>query len=132
MRAWELYEQGKDDTGAAANRRRGHKTARKPFVSLRHINTAKRLKAVRQAEREQQQTLWCLMYAQDDAEQQRLDQREAGLQAREEELRLRELRADLDRAIAKAEVSTQHREQLHSLAMRELNRRKKNFSATSS
>lgn len=68
------------------------------------------------------------MYAQDDAERRELDQREADLDIQQQELRLRELQADIERAIAKAEVSTEQRDRLHQLAMREVNRQIKKTS----
>ena len=108
MRAWELYEEGNDDA-------RG---TRKPIISLRHINRLKELRRARQAEHEQRQRLWSLMYADPNAELHNLDQREA-------ELRLRKLQAEIEQAIAKAEVSTEQRDRLQQLAMREVSRRTK-------
>jgi hypothetical protein len=122
MRAWELYEQGNDDT-------RGTRT---PVVSLRDINRLKQLRGARQAEHEQRQRLWSVMYADPNAEQHNLDQREAELDVREKELRLRELQADVEEAIAKAEVSAQQRDHLRHMAMRTVNRQKKHRTATSS
>lgn len=130
MRAWELYEQGNDAPGTPDDRKTH--SSRKPVVGLRHINQLKRLAGERDAEYENRQRLWAVMYADADTEQAKLDKREVELDAREQALRLRELLADIDKAIAKAEVSAQHRDQLRKLAMRELNRRKKNLSATSS
>jgi hypothetical protein len=65
------------------------------------------------------------MYADPNAEQHNLDQREGDLAVREQELRLRELQAEIEQAIAKAEVSTQQRNRLQQLAMREVSRRMK-------
>lgn len=123
MRIWELYETGgSGKTG----------TARRPIVSLRHINRLKHLRASRRADQGQRQRLWALMYSDPTIEQQNLDEREADLDGREQELRLRELQADIDKAIAKAEVSSHQRDQLHKMAIREINRRKNKAGATSS
>ena len=123
MRAWELYEQGNDDPRVSDDRRTG--STRNPIVSLRHINRLKKLKALRRAEYEQRQRLCSLMYADPSTEQHSFDEREADLDAREQELRLRELQADIDEAIAKAEVSQQQKERLYRMAMRDINNRRK-------
>ena len=123
MRAWELYEQGNDDPRVSDDRRTGG--TRNPIVSLRHINRLKRLRALRRAECKQRQRLCSLMYADPSTEQHSLDEREADLDAREQELRLRELQADIDEAIAKAEVSQQQKDRLYRMAMRDINNRRK-------
>ena len=115
MRAWELYEgEGLD---------RHHYAARKPIVSLRHINKLKRMKAAERDEREQRLALWNLMYGQDEVAERKLDQREADLDAREDELRMQELQAEIEKAIDDAEVDQKAQQRLHQMAMAALHRR---------
>ena len=126
MRAHEILEAADYDPQPDPCHRPRRTGSRRPTLSLHHINKLKRLKAAREAEHAQRQQLWSLMYPHPNTDQRSLDQREADLDAREQELRLRELRTDLDRAISKAEVSTQQRDHLHQLAMREVSRRMNN------
>jgi hypothetical protein len=115
MRAWELFE------GEGFDRHRS--TARRPIVSLRHINRLKRMKAAQRIERAERERLWSLMYAQDDIAERELDRREADLDAREQELRLKELGADIEKAIDDTEVDQKGRQRLHQMAMSELRRK---------
>ena len=64
----------------------------------------KRLKAAQRIEREQRLALWNLMYGQDAAEERKLDQREAEVDAREQQARLKILQADIEKSINDAEV----------------------------
>ena len=81
------------------------------------------MKAAHRAERAAKHGLWQLMYGRDEVKERDLDRREAELEASQHELRLREIEAGIEKAIANAdEASKQH---LHTMAMREINRRKK-------
>jgi hypothetical protein len=122
MRAWELYE------GEGLDRHRS--TARRPILTLRHINKLKRLKAVQRGKHERRLALWNLMYGQDAAEERKLDQREADLDGREQELRMKELQADIEKSINDAEVDQKARNRLHQLAMAALHRRQKKHPET--
>ena len=117
MRAWELYE------GKGLDRHRT--TARRPIISLRHINKLKGMKASQRDEREQRLALWNLMYGQDATEERKLDQREADLDSREAELRMQELQAKIDKSINDAEVDQKAQTRLHQMAMAALHRRQK-------
>ena len=117
MRAWELYE------GEELDRHRA--TARRPILTLRHINKLKRMKAAHRDERAQRLALLNLMYGQDTAEERKLDQREAELHSREDELRMRELQTKIEKSIAAAEVDQKARTRLHQMAIANLHRRQK-------
>ena len=86
----------------------------------------KRMKVARRDERNQKLALWGLMYGQDDPTRRDLEQREAELEAREREQHLRGIKADIDKAIADAEVDQKAKQHLHAMAMRDVNRRQRN------
>ena len=117
MRAWEFFQ------GEGLDRQRA--SARHPILSLRHINKLKRLKAVQRGKHEQRLALWGLIYGEDDADQKELDRRESALNDREEQLRLKELKADIEKAINDAEVDEKARQRLHQMARAELRRQQK-------
>jgi hypothetical protein len=117
MRAWELYE------GEGLDRHRG--TARRPILTLRHINRLKRLKLAQRRKYAQRLALCRLMYGQDDATERELDEREAELDQREQEVRLKEIEANIKKAINDAEVDQKSRQRLHQMAMAELRRSQK-------
>ena len=83
------------------------------------------MKAAHRAKRAAKQALWGLMYGREEVKERDLDRREADLEAREQELRLREIEAGIDKAIADAEADEESKQRLHTMAMREINRRKK-------
>ena len=116
MRAWEFVGEGLD---------RHRSKARRPILSLRHVNKLKKIKATRQAEHEQRLALLSLMYGQDAGEEGKLDQRKADLDAREDELRMQELQVKIEKAIDDAEVDQKARNRLHQMAMAALHRRQK-------
>ena len=117
MRAWELYEgEGLD---------RHPVTRRQPIISLRHINKLKRMKAAEHDEREQRLALWNLMYGQDDIAEREIDQLKGDLDAREAEVRMKELQVRIEKAIDDAEVEQKARTRLHQMAMAALHRRQK-------
>ena len=113
MRAWELYGEGLDRHCVAA---------RRPILTLRHINRLKRLKLAQRGQHEQRLALCNLMYGQEDMAEADLDEREARVAAREAEVRLKELKADIEKAINDAEVDQKARRRLHQMAMAELRR----------
>ena len=83
------------------------------------------MKAARRAEREQRPALWSLMYGQDDAAERERDQRDAKLDQREGEVRMKELQVSIEKAINRAEVDGKAKQRLHQMAMAELRRRQK-------
>ena len=93
--------------------------------TLGHINKLKRMKAAHRAKRAAKQALWGMTYGREEVKERDLDRREADLEAREQELRLREIEAGIDKAIADAEADEKSKQRLHTMAMREINRRKK-------
>ena len=99
--------------------------ARRPIISLRHANKLKRMKAARRDEYAQWLALLGLMYGQDSDEERKLDQREADLDAREDELRIKELKVDIEKAINHAEIDQKAQQRLHQRAMADLRRRQK-------
>jgi hypothetical protein len=101
----------------------------RPILTLRHINELKRLKAVPRGKHEQRLALCRLMYGQDDVAERELRERAAELDQREQELRLKQLEADIKKAINDAEIDQKSRQRLHQMAMAELRRRKKQPSA---
>ena len=115
MRAWELYE------GRGLDRQRVAK--RRPILTLRHINELKRLKAVQRGKREQRLALLNLMYGQDDSAERERDQRDAKLDQREGEVRMKELQVDIEKAINHAEIDGEAKQRLHQMAMADLHRR---------
>ena len=117
MRAWEIFE------GEGLDRHRSR--ARRPILSLRHVNKLKRMRAARRVEREQRLALLNLMYGQDDEAERERDQRDAKLDQREGEVRMKELQVSIDKAINRAEVDQKGKHRLHQMAMAELRRRKK-------
>ena len=117
MRAWEIFEsEGLD---------RHRVTPRRPIISLRHIHKLKKMRAARRAEREQRPALWSLMYGQDDAAERERDQRDAKLDQREGEVRMKELQVSIEKAINRAEVDAKAKQRLQQMAMAELRRRRK-------
>jgi hypothetical protein len=98
---------------------------RSPVLTLHHVNKLKQMKASRRAEHNAKQALWQMMYGHDEVRERDLDRREADLEAREHELRLREIEAGIDKAIADAEADEKSKQHLHTMAMREIDRREK-------
>lgn len=105
-------------------------TARRPIISLRHANKLKRIKAARRDEYAQRLALLGLMYGQDADADRNLDQRETDLDAREDELRLKELKVDIEKAINHAEIDQKAQQRLHQMAMADLRRRQKTQQST--
>lgn len=95
------------------------------MVSLKYVNRLKRMRVARRDERDHKQALWGLMYGQDESTRRDLERREADLDAREREQHLRDVEADIHKAIADAETNEKSKRHLHAMAMREVNRRKK-------
>jgi len=124
MRAWELTEDYDLEMHMLDEppRRRG---TRDPVLTLGHVNKLKCMKAQRRAEREAKLPLWGLMYGREEVRERDLDRREAELEASQHELRLREIEAGIDKAIADAEADEESKQRLHTMAMREISRRKK-------
>ena len=116
MRAWEFVGEGLD---------RHRSNARRPILSLRHVNKLKKIKATRQAEHEQRLALLSLMYGQDAGEEGKLDQRKGDLDAREAEVRMKELQVRIEKPIDDAEIDQKARNRLHQMAMAALHRRQK-------
>jgi hypothetical protein len=126
MRFYELYETDPLDHESQLFDRPRRGGTRRPAVSLKHVNRLKRMRVARRDERNQKLALWGLMYGQDDPTRRDLEQREAELEAREREQHLRGIKADIDKAIADAEVDQKAKQHLHAMAMREINRRQRN------
>ncbi len=126
MRAYELYETDpldQDSQLITEPRRHGRP---EPVLSLRHIHKLKRMQAAREAEYAAKLALWQAMYGSDDAVRRELDQRDADLDRREEELRLQKLKADLQVAATKAKVGAERQDHLQQMAMNDVRRRKRN------
>ncbi|QLH38556.1 MAG: hypothetical protein HWD60_05775 [Defluviicoccus sp.] len=85
----------------------------------------KRMRVARRDERIQKLALWGLMYGQDEPAHRELERREAELDAREREQHLRDVEAEIHKAIADAETDAESKQHLHAMAMREINRRRK-------
>ena len=92
----------------------------------KHVNRMKRMKVARRDEREQKLALWSLMYGQDDPTRREMERREAELDEREQEQHLRDVESEIHKAIDDAEVDQKAKQHLHAMAMREINRRKRN------
>lgn len=125
MRFYELYETEPLDVENQLFDRPHRDGTRRPAVSLRHVNRLKRMRVARRDERHQKQALWGLMYGQDEPARRELERREAELDAREREQHLRDVEADIHKAIADAETDAESKQHLRAMAMREINRRKK-------
>lgn len=125
MRFYELYETDPLDLENQLFDRPHRNGRKRPAVSLKHVNRLKRMRVARRDERHQKQALWGLMYGQAESTRRELDRREAELDAREREQRLRDVEVDIHKAIADAETDAKSKQRLHAMAMREINRRKK-------
>lgn len=100
-------------------------TARRPIISLRHANKLKRMKAAQRDDYAQRLALLGLMYGQNTDEERKMDQRKAELDAREDELRLKELKVEIEKAINHAEIDQKAQQRLHQMAMADMRRRQK-------
>lgn len=83
------------------------------------------MKAARRDDYAQRLALLGLMYGQDTDEERKLDQRETDLDAREHELRLKQLQVDIEKAINHAEIDQKGKQRLHQMAMADMKRRQK-------
>jgi len=125
MRYYEIYESDPLDLESQLFDRPHRNGTRRPAVSLKHVNQLKWMRVARRDERHQKQALWGLMYGQAEPARRELERREAELEAREREQHLRDVEAEIHKAIADAETDAESKQHLHAMAMREINRRKK-------
>lgn len=125
MRAYELFETDPLDLENQLYDRPHRNGKKRPAVSLRNVNRLKRMRVARRDERIQKLALWGLMYGQDEPAHRELERREAELDAREREQHLRDVEAEIHKAIADAETDAESKQHLHAMAMREINRRRK-------
>jgi hypothetical protein len=98
---------------------------RESVLSLQHLHRLKRMRIAHEAERERKLALWGLMYGQDNPARRDLERREADLEAHEREQHLREVEADIHKAIADAEIDEESKQHLHAMAMRAIKRQRK-------
>ncbi len=124
MKAWELTEDYDLEMHVLDGPTRRPGTGA-PVLTLGHVNKLKRMKAARRAEHNAKQALWQMMYGREEVRERDLDRQEADLEARQHELRLREIEAGIDKAIADAEAEEESKQRLHTMATREINKRKK-------
>ena len=98
---------------------------RESVLSLQHLHRLKQMRIAHEAERERKLALWGLMYGQDNPARRDLERREADLETREHEHRLRDVEAGIHKAIADAEIDEESKQHLHAMAMRAIKRQRK-------